>query len=472
MESGSRSHLNSINPAMMKTVLFLFLLLITWSAQTQTVLKITAIDKMTHDPVQHAKISGFSGTAALPFVYSGKSGFAYVSVPGNDSVRITCEHTAYGTENLVFSPRELNRDTLNVRVLMRFATQVEEVVIHPSGVPSEVYKSDRVSVDDFEFLPDGRILLLTYAKNKQRGTELYLYDGFEVQAKIELDNSDQGLELIKDYRGNPHVVTEKNVYGVTAEGKNVFVGALEKEYYMTYIAPIVDTTVNKYFFSNFNPLYPAFDYFTFDLIDSTYKKIAKVEDELMMELYRSEYKWVDIRTKLWAKDMENQTGIDAEIWVGATCFTQSVYYKELYAPLFERNDTAFLFDHYKNLLFRYNAQGDLLDSVPIFYHLQPKRTGWQKQLLQDQTTGEVYIVYEKAGIYSIQRFDLAKGEAKEIIPLHFKYPEHILIRSNSVYYTYRPFESAQKKYLYQEKLPVTMPPAEVQNGDKLVRTPD
>jgi hypothetical protein len=457
---------------MMKSFLFFLLLLVVSSAHSQTVLKIIAIDKMTHDAVQHARVSVSSGATALPFAYSGKSGFAYVAVPGNDSVHIVCEHTAYGTEEVFFAPRELNRDTLSVKVYMRFATQLESVVVRPAGVPATVYQSDRVSVDDFEFLPDGRLLLLTYAKNKQRGTELYLYDGFEVQSKIELENNDEGLELIKDYRGNPHVVTEKNVYGVTAEGKNVYVGALEKEYYMTYIAPIVDTTVNKYFFSNFNPLYPAFDYFTFDLIDSTYKKIAKVEDELMMELYRSEYKWVDVRTKLWAKDMENQTGIDAEIWVGATYFTQSIYYKELYAPLFERNDTAFLFDHYKNLLFRYNAQGDLLDSIPIFYHLQPKRTGWQKQLLQDQTTGEVYIVYEKAGLYSIQRFDLSKGEAKEMIPLHYKYPEHILVRGNSVYYTYRPFESAQKKYLYQENLPVKVPPAEVQNGDKLVRAPE
>lgn len=36
----------------------------------------------------------------------------------------------------------------------------------------------------------------------------------------------------------------------------------------------------------------------------------------MMELYRSEFKYVDVRTKLWAMDKEHETGIDKEIWVG------------------------------------------------------------------------------------------------------------------------------------------------------------
>jgi hypothetical protein len=458
---------------MMKIVLFLFLVVLAESAQSQTVLKVIALDKMTKDPVQHATVFVSEGTQLARSQYSNRGGVAYFSVSGSDSVHITCNHTAYAADTRTFSPKELNRDTLKVTVYMRFekSTTFDEVFIRPQGVPVPVYKSDRLSVDDFEFLPDGSMLLLTYAKNKKKGTELYLYDALrsEVRSEIPLQNEEYGLELIRDYRGNPHVVTDKSVYGITAAGNQVEVGLIDKQYFMTYIAPIVDTTVSKYFFSNYNPIYPAFDYFSFDAIDSSYKKIAKVEDELMMELFRSEYKWVDVRTKIWAEDMEQQSGIDAEIWVGATYFTQSVYYKELYAPLFKRNDTICLFDHYKNLLFRYNAQGDPLDSIPIFYHLQPKQSGWQKQLIQDQITGQVYIIYEKAGQCSLRRIDLSTGDLKEAIPLHYKYVENILIRDNKVYYTYRPFETAQKKYLYEERLPLNHPPATVQQGDDLVK---
>jgi hypothetical protein len=179
----------------------------------------------------------------------------------------------------------------------------------------------------------------------------------------------------------------------------------------------------------------------------------------MMELYRSEYKWVDIRTKIWAKEKEFETGIDAEVWVGATYFTQSIYYKEVYAPMFSRNDTVFVFDHYKNLMFRYDAKGELMDSIAIYYHLRPKESGWKKLLLQDQVTGQIYIVYENAGKTTLQRFDSATGTLGEIILLYFRYADNIIIRDNYIYYVYRPFESLQKKYLYKEKMAVNYPEA-------------
>ncbi|ASS48677.1 MAG: hypothetical protein A3D31_07010 [Candidatus Fluviicola riflensis] len=453
----------------MKAALFFLALIFTGFVFSQTVLKIYTFDKMSQVPVTYASVSVFADSVRLNKVYTNTQGYAYVNITEKKDLLIRCEQAAYTDEEKEMTAKSLNRDTIKVTIYMLFqkASNIEEVIIYPVGVPRKIFESDRVSVDDFEILPDDRYVLLTYAKNKKKGTELYLYDGDKVQSKIPVGDNEMGQELIRDYRGNPHLVTDKNVYGITARGNEVFIGGVEKNYFMNYIAPIVDTSVSKFYFSNYNPDFPAFDYFTYDLIDSSYRKIAQVEDELMMELYRSEYKWVDVRTKLWAKDMENETGIDAEIWVGASYFTQSIYYKELYAPLFKRNDTLFLFDHYKNLMFRFNETGDVMDSVPIFYHLQPKQTGWKKLLLQDQTTGQVYVVYEKVGQYYLQRLDLATGETKETIPLHYKYPEKIMVRSNKVYYTYREFETAQKKYLWTEKMPVDFPKVKVLDGDPL-----
>ena len=41
----------------------------------------------------------------------------------------------------------------------------------------------------------------------------------------------------------------------------------------------------------------------------------------MMEFYRAEYKYVDVRTKLWAHQKQIETGIDKENGDGATVFT-------------------------------------------------------------------------------------------------------------------------------------------------------
>ncbi len=447
--------------------LIVFFCLCGFAVRAQVLVKVVTMDRSTRDPIHHVEIA-LSG-AVNTHAFTSKKGEALFKATPGDSIKIDCEHLAYASETRDIVVKGKPQDTITVTVFMRFVkTQnLNEFVVYPKGVPRPVFKSERVSVDDFEFMPDGRMILLTYARTKKKGTELCLYDGEKILGEIGL--KEPGNELIRDFRGNPHVVTNSSVYGLTAEDGKVYVGELQKDYYFSYIAPIVDTTISKYFFSNFDPNYPAFGYYTFGAEDSVYRKIVNIEDDLMMELYRSEYKWVDIRTKLWAKEMENETGIDAEIWVGANYFTQSIYYKELYAPLFERNDSIFVFDHYKNLLFSFDQEGNKRDSIPIFYHLQEKQTGWQKLLIQDQLTGQIYSVYEKNGQVTLRRIDLATGELKESIPLYYKYPDKVLIRGNRVYYTYREFETAQKKYLYEEKLPFEFPEASMLNGDPVTQ---
>ncbi len=191
-----------------------------------------------------------------------------------------------------------------------------------------------------------------------------------------------------------------------------------------------------------------------------------VEDKLMMELYRSEYKWVDVRTKLWAKNKELATGIDAEIWVGANYFTQSIYYKELYAPLFHRNDSLFVFDYYKDMLYTYDRTGEALDSIGIYHHYNPRSSGWKKQLLQDRKTGEIYAVFDRAGYSYLGRVNTRSGIISEQVKLKYRYVDKIQVHGNFVYYIYRPFESAQKRYLYRERLPYEFVEAFVPQGDQ------
>ena len=74
-------------------------------------------------------------------------------------------------------------------------------------------------------------------------------------------------------------------------------------------------------------------------------------------------------------------------------------------------------------------------------------------MIQDYETGEIFIHYENAGKAQLRHFNTTTGKLGSPIELHFKYPENIQIKGNSVYYIYRPFESTQKKYLYRERLP-------------------
>lgn len=423
-------------------------------AQADSVIVIFELtDKEFKEPLQNVNGTFKYGLKSKISRSNSKGQISFYS-PINDIINYNLNHPLYESKS---GSKKIGDFAIGDTVMVRLELtsikrqDVKEVVVKAPGVPDTVYSSKRLSVADFEVKRDGDLVLLVYPKNLKKGSELLLYNGVDVVNSFSVPGTAE--EIIRDYRGNAHVVCADNVYGILVNQNKIQIATIEKPYYLKYIAPIVDTNHTKMYFSNFNKDYPAFSYFSYDQLDSTYAQIINIKDDLMMELYRSEYKWVDVRTKLWAKNLELETGIDAEIYVGANYFTQSLYYKELYAPLFHRNDSLFVFDYYADKLFTFDAMGNKLDSVSIYHHYHPKSTGWKKHLIQDQITGQIYAVFDKAGFTYLGRIDTKTGEISEKVRLEYRYIDKISIHNNFIYYVYRPYESVQKKFLYKERLP-------------------
>jgi hypothetical protein len=375
-----------------------------------------------------------------------------------DFVQLNASHVLYNPKSTSFVvKRKSNSDTLFVRVRLE-SLQIRtlgDVVIKPPGVPDTVFASETLSVADFELLPTNGMVLLTYPRQLKKGADLIVMNGDEKVYQREVQ--DTAIELVTDFKGVVHAVCRNKIESLLINENSIEEAVMTPEYFFNYVAPIVDTSSVKWFFSNFNKDYPAFNYFAFDAEDSAYMRVTEIKDELMMELYRSEYKWVDVRTKLWAKNKELETGIDAEVWVGANYFTQSIYYKSLYAPLFERQDTLFVFDYYKDQLRTYNSLGNPIDTLPLFHQYNPKKSGWKNNLIQDKSTGDIYALFERSGYSYLGKIDLTNAQIKETVRLTNRYIDKISIKDEFVYYIYRPFESAQKKYLYKERLPYNLP---------------
>jgi len=444
---------------MLSRFIFLFILFLGSFSLHAQVISIRFIDHKTGDliPNVSASLNIMQGDIYDSSFYAtsnwnGKVNFLIPKFKVGQILTFGFSHSIYESMSKIVRPKS-NFDTLKLEIALYpiKLKELKQVVVKAPGVPDTVFHSDRLSVADFEIQNNEDILLLTYPKQLQKGSEMLLFDGVNIKSNFQVD--DQAQYLVRDYRGNTHIVCKEKVYGVDISENEIQLGAIPRDYFFKYLARIVDTNATKMYFSNFNKDYPAFDYFVFDTYDSTYRSILNIKDDLMMELYRSEYKWVDVRTKLWAKNKERETGIDAQTWVGANFFTQSIYYKEVYAPLFHRNDSVFVFDYPKDRLIIFNRFGESLDTIPIYHHYQPKKTGWQKQLIQDNVTGIIYAEYEQDGNMYLGIVDVKTGEINEKVKLHYKYVEKIRVHNNKVYYVYRPFESIQKRFLYKEKLP-------------------
>jgi hypothetical protein len=171
-----------------------------------------------------------------------------------------------------------------------------------------------------------------------------------------------------------------------------------------------------------------------------------------MEQYRAEFKFTDVRTKIWAHNKQIETGIDKEIWVGAAVFTKTVYYTPLYAPLFVQNDSVLIFDHYDNKLIKYTPNKGVIESVKIKYHFNSRKSGWEQPLIQDKEGGKIYALFMRNGFTFLSLLDTNTGQIIKTYKLYYKYIEKIQIINNEVFYIYRPYESIQKKYIYKEEL--------------------
>ncbi|MEN9700049.1 MAG: hypothetical protein RLZZ301_1247 [Bacteroidota bacterium] len=386
--------------------------------------------------------------------------------PG-ETLHITYLHAIYQKGNRSFL-YPVGQDTVQAEILLKRERiqEIKEITVSAVSKPDTVFESKIYSVADFELLENDQLLLLTYDKQLQKGAQLQLFDTEKVCAAKELP--EQANYLVRDYQGNVHVVCQAHVWGVRVDSASLELGEIPKDYFFKYIAPIIDTNALKVYFSNYNAYYPAFDYYIFNRSDSSYKTILQIKDDFMMELYRSEIKWVDVRTKLWAKNKAQEIGLDAEVIIGAKFFTQSLYYKEVYAPMFQRNDSIFIFDYPKDLLRIYNANGLLLTEVPIHHHYQAKETGFQRQLIQDRKTGGIYAVYQREGSCFLGLVNCQTGAVSAQYKLGFRYVDKIRVHNNQAYYIYRPFESTQKKFLYKERIPFNLPLIPSSYGTKIL----
>ncbi len=416
----------------------------------QTISVFGVINNSEGDPVYSAKI--IYNTNPLKLALSNREGEFEFKIDLLENRILTISHINHKSEIYELTQSDI-KSIKNNRLELNFTLKdsILNTVVVGNKKPIEFFKSEEFSVADFEMDRLDRVILLTYPKKLQKGSDIKLLD--ENRKVIDTYHfSGRAIELLVDYRKNVHLVAKQNMYLITIENNKIHLLKEDKNYFFKFVSPILDTLNETFYYSNYSEIYPAFDYFQFNKTDSIYTPILSIIDEPLMKEYRAEFKFSDVRTRLWAANKQEETGIDKEVWVGAAVFSNSIYYEPLYAPLFVNNDTVVVFDHYKNQMFKYSNDLSDIDSLPITYHLNERKSGWEQPLIQDKERGNIYVLFERDGYSYLSLVDLQTGKIKYSRRLFYKYIEKLKIVNNQIFYIYRPFESIQKKYIYKETI--------------------
>ena len=389
--------------------------------------------------------------------YYSRDTIVFDDVSNDDKITVNANVNGYSTLKMTVDLTSFKRELKKQRVIeitLAFEYDGQDVLgvdINANRKPTVVFSSDTLSVSDFKIIDENNLILLTYPKRLQKSSEVVWFQNGEVKSRM--DSPSEAIELINDYMHNIYLRSKEETYRITVNNR-LQLHLIDARDLENNVLPIVDTLENEYvYFSNYSEWYPAFDYFMVTRTDTQYTKVRHLEDKEMMEQYRAEYKWADVRTKLWAWDMEAESGIDREIWVGANIFTNSIYYEKPYSPMFLVNEELVLFDLYNDLLCRIDAYNcEVFDSIPVEFHKNRRKTNWEREIIQDRVTKKLYALYDHVGNTTLREIDPETGELSTEIPLYYRYTEHVTVYNNKIYYIYRPFESMQKKYLYVQDL--------------------
>ena len=216
------------------------------------------------------------------------------------------------------------------------------------------------------------------------------------------------------------------------------------------VLPWTDSIQGVVLGSTFSATYPAFDHIAYNAGTLETKSICGVEDTHLMDLFRSQYKYMSGHDKVIAMDLAIGTGFDPEVIAGyMTEFYKDIYFDPPYAPLFVVHDTLCVFDHYKERIRRFRPDLTVVDEVPITH--QKDRT-WRTRLLQDPTDGTVYAQFARNLHTWLRTVDPSTGVIGTRRSLTHPFPEEVQVHDGHVYYVFRPYGSLQRRTLYREAL--------------------
>lgn len=434
----------------MKLFLSIVFVLFAFIGKSQLVISGIVTSAEDHDSIP--KVAVFFKDNPNKLVLSSDSGTFHIPFNGELGSKLVFRHPGYKSYTKEITKKNLKRvydDTIFLRIKMEALT-LKPFVISSVYVPDTVFGSPQISISDYELFKDNYVFL-AYDQTLKKGSKI-VYADKQNNIIASYFIPDRAERLFKDYQGRLSVICKNRVYRINIQNDNLNLIPWDNTMFYQHVKPIVDSIGTKYYYSNFNEAVPAFEYKVYNIKDSTTVELARLEDEFIMELYRAQYKYLDGADKLMFVRKEMETGIDKEIWAGATYFTGSDYYEPLYAPLFKRNNKILVFNHYSDMLYKYNVKNECYDSTVIYHHKIQGKTDWQQELIQDSKTEEIYTVFRKGPFQYLSKINTTDGKLSDLSKLYYKYVENIKIIDGYAYYIYRPFESSQKKFLYKERI--------------------
>jgi len=363
--------------------------------------------------------------------------------------QLTIRHSLYKDYLEVIRTPEYRRDTLFLDLILENKeTELEEVTINSSRV-IWVYQKPNTHILDFVLI-EKEILMVCREDHKY-----FLRRLDSIGEKIiDFQVKKNPLNFYEDCTGGIHLVYSDSIFEVKLLGKSI--GMLAGHTYletMHILSPCVISSEDNFIVKRLGPHNKLVEYTKVDrntkkptLLYTTkdQKKMRELDDfaaenQIPVPLSNPNF--------IYGKRVSTLT--DRQRWDNEQFYNQ-ILSKPLYAPIFEINDSLYIFDHFKDSALVYTISGKHVRSYQISYHYFEN---WKSELFLNEEKTKLYAKYENEGLVTLRQINPSTGKVinLNILEKHI-HPMRIQIRNNYAYYLYKHYLDNSIHYLYKQPL--------------------
>jgi hypothetical protein len=260
--------------------------------------------------------------------------------------------------------------------------------------------------------------------------------------------------LFEDCTGGIHLTYTDSVFELKLIGNSIAI--LPGNAYieaMDILSPCVISSEDNFIVKRLGPHNKLIEYLK---IDRNTKKPGLLYTSCDRQLMRSLDDFAkanDIPVPLfnpnYRQPPQMTTTNDRQKWDNQQFYNQ-ILKKPLYAPIFEINDSVFVYDHFKDSAMVFTISGNYVRSFQISYHYFEN---WKSELLINEEKTKLYARYEIDGLTTLRQINPSTGKVMnlDILEKHI-YPLQIQIRNNYAYYLYKHYLDNSIHHLYKQPL--------------------
>jgi hypothetical protein len=247
------------------------------------------------------------------------------------------------------------------------------------------------------------------------------------------------------------VLTENSVFQLQSE-PFLHLDKLSYESFRQEYEPICGFLSSNIVFHTFTEEYPEFSYYMLKEDNENPIELEHVADSLTMELFKSEYKYMNGRAKRIAYQYELDYGVPKEIVAGQmTQFKESLYYQDPIAKIIQLEDHWSIFNISQKTVVTVNSEGAVINRLRMEGSRNLSSISSKEKILSVQFDPEkkemICFTQLRTGesMLNLLKEDGTLELKKNLYWQHIRNPQ---IKNGRVYYLYRPFESRNNWYLY------------------------